>query len=596
MKKKLFLFFLSLSTLTVISCGEDETADEQEVLLNAPVLTATPEEVVITGSESSAVLTLDWTSASEEQAMTYTLIYGLSGETKTLAMKCGSDLTKRFTRQEIDDIRTELGVSAETFRLDFRVEANCSAAAGAVSSESVSIGIVYDIPEVVIPLELYPIGDSFVWGWKRNQAEKMVTEDHVSFTWTGEMQAGAFKFLTHESIANETWLPSYNRHEGAEEYWTLQLRSEESAPDTQFKVEEKGNYTITLNVETLTIGLVRNDEPEVVTEEQLYVYGLSGSDRLPMTSDDKTLWSWTGDVKAGKFKFFCVSEGWFPSYNYDRTENGVIYAYKREQGNTRDDLFEITEEGNYTFTIDVNTLIVSITRNDSPGEDPEIATEEQLYLYGLSGSERFPMTSEDKTLWSWTGNTDALPFKFFPTDSGWYPAYCYDRTEGDVIYAYKRETSDQPDTSFNLEEAGNYTITIDVNTLIVTVIRNGDRTDVEPPASTYEYDGLWLYGAANPNGSKLADMIQLETEDKLLFTYEGNLKGGGGVSFKFMCYADKWWSAFVRDGDDYASMKMLYSTGDVDKGFYVQQEGYYKLTADLNTLTVTLERLGDWQE
>ena len=304
MKKKLFLFFLSLSTLTAISCGEDETADEPEVLLNAPVLTATPEEVVITGSESSAVLTLDWTSASDEQAMTYTLIYGLSGETKTLAMKCGSDLTKRFTRQEIDDIRTALGVSAETFRLDFRVEANCSAVAGAVSSESVSVGIAYDIPEVVIPLELYPIGDSFAWGWKRDQAEKMATEDHVSFTWTGEMQAGAFKFLTHESIANESWLPSYNRDEGAEEYWTLLLRSEESAPDTQFKVEEKGNYTITLNVETLTIGLVRNDEPEVATEEQLYVYGLSGSDRLPMTSEDKTLWSWTGDVKVGAATVF----------------------------------------------------------------------------------------------------------------------------------------------------------------------------------------------------------------------------------------------------------------------------------------------------
>ena len=194
-----------------------------------------------------------------------------------------------------------------------------------------------------------------------------------------------------------------------------------------------------------------------------------------------------------------------------------------------------------------------------------------------------------------TGNTEALPFKFFPAESGWYPAYCYDRTEGDVIYAYKREMSDQPDTSFNLEEAGNYTITINVNTLIVTVVRNGDRTDITPPAPTYEYDGLWLYGTANPNGSKLANMIRLETEDNLVFTYEGNLKGGSGVSFKFMCYADKWWPAFVRDGDEY-SMKMLYSDGSVDKAFYVQQNGYYKLTADLNTLTVTLERIKDWQE
>lgn len=94
---------------------------------------------------------------------------------------------------------------------------------------------------------------------------------------------------------------------------------------------------------------------------------------------------------------------------------------------------------------------------------------------------------------------------------------------------------------------------------------------MEPPTPAYEYDGLWLYGTTNPNGSKLANMIRLETEDNLVFTYEGNLKGGNGVSFKFMCYADKWWPAFVRDGDNY-SMKMLYSDGSVDKAFYVQQD------------------------
>ena len=46
-----------------------------------------------------------------------------------------------------------------------------------------------------------------------------------------------------------------------------------------------------------------------------------------------------------------------------------------------------------------------------------------------------------------------------------------------------------------------------------------------------------------------------------------------------------------RDLDEDALLKRR-----VDKAFYVQQSGYYRLTADLNTLTVTLERLGDWQE
>ena len=456
MKKRLFAMFLMLTALGGASCQDDTTESDPAVVLNPPTLTATPDEVVITGSETSSVLELEWSPAAQTENVTYTLIYGLSGETTTHALKCGTDLIKRFSRQEIDALRTELGVETDAFGLDFCVEANHSAVPQAVTSPTVNVAIRYDIPEVVLPLELYPIGDSFAWGWKRDKAEKMSTEDHVTFTWTGDLSAGAFKFLTHESIANKSWLPSYNRNETAEEYWTMVLRSDESTPDTQFKIDEAGNYTITLNVETLAVKVIRNDEPEepeVVTEEQLYVYGLSGSDRVPMTSADKTLWSWTGEAKAGKFKFFCVDTGWFPSYNYDRTENGVIHAYKREQGDARDDLFEITEEGNYTFTINVHTLVV-------------------------------------------------------------------------------------------------------------TIVRNGDRTDQEPPAPSYEYDGLWLYGTANPNGSKLANMIRLETQDNLIFTYEGNLNGGGnGISFKFMCYADKWWPAFVRDGEE-TSMKMLYSNGE----------------------------------
>ena len=561
MKKRLFAMFLMLTALGGASCQDDTTESDPAVVLNPPTLTATPDEVVITGSETSSVLELEWSPAAQTENVTYTLIYGLSGETTTHALKCGTDLIKRFSRQEIDALRTELGVETDAFGLDFCVEANHSAVPQAVTSPTVNVAIRYDIPEVVLPLELYPIGDSFAWGWKRDKAEKMSTEDHVTFTWTGDLSAGAFKFLTHESIANKSWLPSYNRNETAEEYWTMVLRSDESTPDTQFKIDEAGNYTITLNVETLAVKVIRNDEPEepeVVTEEQLYVYGLSGSDRVPMTSADKTLWSWTGEAKAGKFKFFCVDTGWFPSYNYDRTENGVIYAYKREQGNARDDLFEITEAGNYTFSIGVNTLVVTISRNEAP----ELTTEEQLYVYGLSGSDRIPMTSADKTTWSWTGNTAAGRFKFFCVDTGWFPSYNYDRTENGVIYAYKREQGDARDDLFEITEEGNYTFTINVHTLVVTIVRNGDRTDQEPPAPSYEYDGLWLYGTANPNGSKLANMIRLETQDNLIFTYEGNLNGGGnGISFKFMCYADKWWPAFVRDGEE-TSMKMLYSNGE----------------------------------
>ena len=89
----------------------------------------------------------------------------------------------------------------------------------AVQSELVTVNVVYNIP-VPEPLELYGIGDAFTWAWDRSKAEKMATEDHIHFTWSGKMEAGEgkmFKFLTNESIANESWLPSYVRNAESEQ-------------------------------------------------------------------------------------------------------------------------------------------------------------------------------------------------------------------------------------------------------------------------------------------------------------------------------------------------------------------------------------------
>lgn len=84
----------------------------------------------------------------------------------------------------------------------------------------------------------------------------MTTEDHIHFTWEGVLEAGEgkmFKFLTNESISNESWLPSYGRNAESENYWALALRTAESDGDAQFKVDKTGNYVLTVDIENMVM-------------------------------------------------------------------------------------------------------------------------------------------------------------------------------------------------------------------------------------------------------------------------------------------------------------------------------------------------------
>ena len=77
MKKRLFAMFLMLTALGGASCQDDTTESDPAVVLNPPTLTATPDEVVITGSETSSVLELEWSPAAQTENVTYTLEDGV---------------------------------------------------------------------------------------------------------------------------------------------------------------------------------------------------------------------------------------------------------------------------------------------------------------------------------------------------------------------------------------------------------------------------------------------------------------------------------------------------------------------------------------
>ena len=280
--------------------------------------------------------------------------------------------TKTFTSADVRDmantLKADLSVGAE-----FIAKVMVSAGAGKTAySNVVKFKALKDNSGYAT---IYPIG-AMDWEWDPSKAEMMKTDDGIVYTWTGMIKANNdFKFLCQN---DGNWIPSYNRDENAENYWTLYKKTEDWEPDTCFKIEKGGQYTITLNIKELTISVVPSSEgfgklyPMGATTWQ---WNLEEAEEM-MTNDGIT-YTWTGHLTAGwDFKFLCQKTAWQPSYNRDANAEGYWTAYYKTQDWEPDTQWVVETSGIYTLTINVETLEVTAT----PQFDP--SSWEKIYPIG----------------------------------------------------------------------------------------------------------------------------------------------------------------------------------------------------------------------
>lgn len=328
-----------------------------------------------------------------------------------------------------------------------------------------------------------------------------------------------------------------------------------------------------------------------------FEWGWDKTKAQKMETADNLHFTWTGVLKTGEgfaFKFLTEeaikTNSWYPSYNRDADASEYWTLVERKAESDPDKQFSIEKGGECTITVDLEKMTLNLAYKEA----------EKIHIYGIgdafdwgwkmADAEEF--ISSDNETFTWTGNTKSGSFKFLTSKEKWYPTYNRDKSASDEWTAFRRDNDGQPDDQFSLSSEGNWTISLNVVTLKVTAIRNGNRTDVAPTPQ-HDMDGLWLYGDVIPGFNwKLASMLKLTTTDNIVYTYEGELVGGEGKQFKFMCYENKWWPAFLRDGEDTKSLKMRYAkdNGAGDTPFFLSESGTYKLTADLSKMEVTLEK------
>lgn len=315
--------------------------------------------------------------------------------------------------------------------------------------------------------------------------------------------------------------------------------------------------------------------------------GWSADAATALARVDNGVFTWTGEMKEGNFKFILNQGSFLPSYN----NNGKGGLVLRTEDDQPDEQFAITEAGYYR--IDVNLLSLTISVTPTQGVAPEFP---ELYFVGEETDWNFrPMNADPLDPFIFKLGvffTKDGEFKFGTTSGSWenmfkatQPNAPYTDTSMELVKGF------DPDNKWYLNpDETNKAYKISVDT------RTGQQRMLMREFTPYAT--MYLVGDATPNGWDLgnATPMTVDASDPNIFTWTGNLTAG---ELKFS--ADKrddwngaWFLAptegcepngtaqtviFIDKSDSWFSdMYTEIAVGDVDRKWKITEAGNYTIT------------------
>lgn len=324
--------------------------------------------------------------------------------------------------------------------------------------------------------------------------------------------------------------------------------------------------------------------------------GWSADNATEMTRKDNGIFTWTGRLTAGEFKFITTLGSFLPSYN--KGTDGLLVL--RSSDNQPDEPFIVEEDHNYIVEANLFTGVLTLTQTETlaPAFD-------QLYFVGNPTSWNFVKMTQDAL--------DPYLFRFgrfFEVGNG--GEFKFGTAEGSWENMYKAKNADasytdaqvelvkgfDPDNKWVLkdEECGKaYKICMD--------IRTGKERMMMSEFVPYEM--IYMVGDATPAGWTIGDATPMQTtDDPYVFTWKGTLNAG---ELKFTCdkqedWNGAWFMSNTADKQPTGEMEpMLFldksneafkaqyldvMVGGIDQKWKITSAGSYQIT--LNQLEETI--------
>ncbi len=231
-----------------------------------------------------------------------------------------------------------------------------------------------------------------------------------------------------------------------------------------------------------------------------------------------------------------------------------------------------------------------------------------LYMIGgaTEGAWNWDQATEMKPVadheeeYSYTGNLSVGEFKICAVKDYSFSASYYRPSSADCNISKEGVTDSKvvytlsPDDKWNVTEAGQYTITINIKTMTLDASYLG--ATVKDPIET---DALYLLGDAAPCGWNIEDPTPCVKEDNNVFVYKGNLNKGSLQAILLPGGAN-WGAKFIIPTFNSCKIstagvenKEFDYSADHSNSWNVEEEGDYRLEFDLNNWTVAVSSAPD---
>lgn len=344
--------------------------------------------------------------------------------------------------------------------------------------------------------------------------------------------------------------------------------------------------------------------------EQGWTYSNPEETRLVPQPDG--LYVWKGTLKKdGRFRFL-TGKGWYPTYTtaesshltVNEGEYAIRYDAEKRSGEPS---FRVGTGGEYTLSLDLKAMTMTLKldkKTDNP-EQPRIYIVGSGCPAGWSTGAAIELQRLDNGHYTWTGDlTKENEGRFrFITSRNWYPTYTTGRPEhtpvkeGEYSVAYY-ETAPKGEPSFKVEVAGNYTVDLDIEAMIMKLTLH----------SAVEDKKMFIIGNAtsglDSDAEDAMQPIEMHLIGESLFEWTGNLyaetaTGAGTVlrfspdptqTLNYTCRTDLDGNEDITAGDTFDLFEKNADDGTFDNWFHPLQQGRYTITVDTRLMTMTVQR------
>ncbi|HPT15374.1 MAG TPA: SusF/SusE family outer membrane protein [Bacteroidales bacterium] len=203
--------------------------------------------------------------------------------------------------------------------------------------------------------QLFMVGSSAPNGWDISQATELVQnpDNLYEFSYTGVMNPGEFKFPVNR---NTDWgQDMYMKVDDTHMY----LHHGGDPDDNKWTIDKKGYYTITLNLQDLSIKI---DRLKLYMVGSATPIGWDIGNAIEMTEDatDGCIFTYSGPMVAGEFKFPVNRNTDWGQDMYMKVDD--THMYRHVGGESDDNKWTLTDEGDYVITANVENLTISIQK------------------------------------------------------------------------------------------------------------------------------------------------------------------------------------------------------------------------------------------